>query len=648
MGKKYDPTIQLTTKNLIGTLALDPKREVAWMTIRRRIINTSSAWETAIEEGANMDANYIMGQLSNFQLQTKYKRTEVEYRPISEVLRPVLENEGCTLDILCHRVTSLGPQFVEEVVMWMHVIGRIILPYLRNIREAWETTNLESVFRLLYQSMGTEYMKDLSHIGAMAQYGDEVNSEEMGVEPIHTSDFGNKLYAAVITEGHLPEYDDWTVTFSEEHKGDVIESIMGLNFLEKEERLDCSSLGITQLEDAAETMIKTEWWAFMKGLTWSLEVLQDAPVLSAICAVREACTNWEWSSTEKGGLLTSLYGRMCIACGKRKNKNKQFGCYPRLIQGLIGHLHQGQVACVHDFFTGTEEMKFQNFINIQEVIERWWTLKPRAFVVYVSENGHRQWPVGGYWDLEILTCSMQNVFKEFLPRLLRRMRDGTVGIRPTSQPYGENFPVIPNHLTALLDPQIPWWDGCEFPISSSTELVETWREIERLVVAQSQRFPHAVQNATHEDCNMMDVQRWLQKHLGERIRKMYAHVNYGRGIPVVIASCTLSTSVASLLGTRIKVMENAEWNTHNMSELQLLGDQFLTDKLQQHMEFTAKFLGKVEEVEKEASGSRVGASQSPPVPAVVPTIVHQTEKQVEITITPGPVWKTTEFEESDV
>eukprot|EP00971_Amphidinium_carterae_P041238 809786-Amphidinium_carterae.1 len=66
------------------------------------------------------------------------------------------------------------------------------------------------------------------------------------------------------------------------------------------------------------------------------------------------------------------------------------------------------------------------------------------------------------------------------------------------------------------------------------------------------------------------------------------------------------------------------------------------------MEFTAKFLGKVEEDEKEASGLRAGASQSPPVPAVVPTIVHQTEQHVEITIKPGPMWKTTEFEESDV
>eukprot|EP00971_Amphidinium_carterae_P118535 2348292-Amphidinium_carterae.3 len=156
----------------------------------------------------------------------------------------------------------------------------------------------------------------------MAQYGDEANAEEMGTEPIHFSDFGNKLYAQVITEGHLSEFDDWTVTFSEEHKGDVVESIMGLNFLEKEERLDCTALGITQLEDAAEVMIRTEWSAFMKGLTWSLAVFHGTPIVSAIFALREVCSNREWTSTDKGGSLVPLLGKMCLACGKRKNKSK--------------------------------------------------------------------------------------------------------------------------------------------------------------------------------------------------------------------------------------------------------------------------------------------------------------------------------------
>eukprot|EP00971_Amphidinium_carterae_P246932 4904161-Amphidinium_carterae.1 len=113
-------------------------------------------------------------------------------------------------------------------------------------------------------------------------------------------------------------------------------------------------------------MLRTEWWAFMKGLTWSLAVLDDAPIISAIFAVREACSNWEWSCTDKGGSLSAIYGRMCFACGKRKNKNNQYGCYPRLIQGLVGHLVQEGEACVHAFFPGTQDMKFQDFINIQD------------------------------------------------------------------------------------------------------------------------------------------------------------------------------------------------------------------------------------------------------------------------------------------
>eukprot|EP00971_Amphidinium_carterae_P246931 4904160-Amphidinium_carterae.1 len=113
-------------------------------------------------------------------------------------------------------------------------------------------------------------------------------------------------------------------------------------------------------------MLRAEWWAFMKGLTWSLAVLHDAPIISAIFAVREACSNWEWTCTDKGGSLTAINGRMCLACGKRKNKNNQYGCYPRLIQGLVGHLVQEGEACVHAFFPGTQDMKFQDFINIQD------------------------------------------------------------------------------------------------------------------------------------------------------------------------------------------------------------------------------------------------------------------------------------------
>eukprot|EP00971_Amphidinium_carterae_P077884 1540665-Amphidinium_carterae.1 len=228
------------------------------------------------------------------------------------------------------------------------------------------------------------------------------------------------------------------------------------------------------------------------------------------------------------------------------------------------------------------------------------------------------------------------------------MEQGKVFIRPTSQPHGADFPVIPNHFTAMLDPQVQWWEGCDFPIDSDTQLVETWRSIERLVESQSNEYPEAVRNSNMEHYNMREIRIWLQIGLNDRIRKMYAHVNYGRGIPIVISSSTLTRSTVALLGTRVKEMESTEWTKHNMLELQQLLDKSLLDKLQEHVEFTAKLLGKVEEDEKVASGLRAGASESPQVPAVVPNIVHQTEQHVAITIQPGPMWKTTEFDDSDV
>eukprot|EP00971_Amphidinium_carterae_P109143 2161208-Amphidinium_carterae.1 len=115
LGKKYDPSIQLTTRNLIGTLSLDPKREVAWMVMRRMIANTPSTLEVATREGKPVDADFVRSRLSDFQLQTKHKRSETELIHILDVLQPVFEDEPCTLDILCHRVTSGGSEFTEEV-----------------------------------------------------------------------------------------------------------------------------------------------------------------------------------------------------------------------------------------------------------------------------------------------------------------------------------------------------------------------------------------------------------------------------------------------------------------------------------------------------------------------------------------------------
>eukprot|EP00971_Amphidinium_carterae_P338876 6476415-Amphidinium_carterae.1 len=118
----------------------------------------------------------------------------------------------------------------------------------------------------MYKVMTTVYMKDISHVGAMGQYGDDGAAYEEGCEQIHATDFGNQLYAQVIRDGSLPNYTDITSGFSEEDKGDVLETMMGLNFLEKEHRVSFADMGITALEDAQETMVKVEWYTFRRGL----------------------------------------------------------------------------------------------------------------------------------------------------------------------------------------------------------------------------------------------------------------------------------------------------------------------------------------------------------------------------------------------
>eukprot|EP00971_Amphidinium_carterae_P222380 4413837-Amphidinium_carterae.1 len=83
--------------------------------------------------------------------------------------------------------------------------------------------------------MGTEHMKDLSHVGGMGHYGDDGYASQEGVEKIHTTDFGNELYADVIMKfPDMSVFADFAREFTTERKGDVVESILGLNFLEKE------------------------------------------------------------------------------------------------------------------------------------------------------------------------------------------------------------------------------------------------------------------------------------------------------------------------------------------------------------------------------------------------------------------------------
>eukprot|EP00971_Amphidinium_carterae_P337009 6473636-Amphidinium_carterae.1 len=253
----------------------------------------------------------------------------------------------------------------------------------------------------MYRVMTEVYMKDISHLGAIGQYGDDVSACEEGFEQIHTTDFGNRLYASVIRDANLQNCTEMSTGFTAEGKGDVLESLMGLNFLEKEHRLTCQDVGITAIDDAQETLLKVEWYTFRKGLEWALEHFEDHSVITAIVAMREACANYRLYVGDRGVTLSPVMpGRKCLGCGKKRNNTKRpqnLTCFPRLFQSLVGHLESG---CVHEFFQGTKDMKFEHFFNKNDVMKKWWKKRKRAFVVYLSESGHRQWPVGGIWDLE--------------------------------------------------------------------------------------------------------------------------------------------------------------------------------------------------------------------------------------------------------
>eukprot|EP00971_Amphidinium_carterae_P208449 4135756-Amphidinium_carterae.5 len=83
----------------------------------------------------------------------------------------------------------------------------------------------------------------------------------------------------------FPEFDSTVdLMTTNEEKGDVLEAVIGLNFLEKEGRLSCEDMGIVNLPDARESMLKVEWLAFKKGLAWSLAHFARTSILTAIVA----------------------------------------------------------------------------------------------------------------------------------------------------------------------------------------------------------------------------------------------------------------------------------------------------------------------------------------------------------------------------
>eukprot|EP00971_Amphidinium_carterae_P205504 4078641-Amphidinium_carterae.1 len=234
---------------------------------------------------------------------------------IIDLLDKVIHRPSTVADIQYRVIaTQTEKEFVEQTVMWMHAIGEIIIPKLLEtgaLRQKVDT--LAFLFRFLYLTMGVEHMKDLSHLGAIGQYGDDGSATEEGTEQIHVMDFGNKLYAEVIKANELPEFADIAADFNVEHKGDVLESLMGLNFLEKEGRLSCEDLGMTSLPDARETMLRVEWFVFKKGLEWSLYGSVRTSIITAIVAMREACANYDLFVGDDGASLKPvMLARRCL------------------------------------------------------------------------------------------------------------------------------------------------------------------------------------------------------------------------------------------------------------------------------------------------------------------------------------------------
>eukprot|EP00971_Amphidinium_carterae_P214328 4253611-Amphidinium_carterae.4 len=147
--------------------------------------------------------------------------------------------------------------------------------------------------------------------------------------------------------------------------------------------------------------------------------------------------------------------RRCLGCGKKRNNSKRthnLTWFPRLFQSLTGHLELGYV---HDFFQGAKDMKFQNYFNKTDVMNKWWDKRKRALVVYVTESGHRQWPVGGIWDLEIMACALSGVFSTLIPQLVKRLQNHRITVHETTKVRSDGWPVVVEHFASLLNPRVP-------------------------------------------------------------------------------------------------------------------------------------------------------------------------------------------------
>eukprot|EP00971_Amphidinium_carterae_P188965 3751272-Amphidinium_carterae.1 len=140
---------------------------------------------------------------------------------LQDHLAAILKNKKLSVVELQYRLVSLSNDaiFHKQVVQWWHAIGKIILPKLIERKAIAQRLHaFPQLLTFLYKVMTTVYMKDISHVGAMGQYGDDGSAFEEGSEQIHVTDFGNQLYAQVIKDGSLPNYTAITPGFTEEDK----------------------------------------------------------------------------------------------------------------------------------------------------------------------------------------------------------------------------------------------------------------------------------------------------------------------------------------------------------------------------------------------------------------------------------------------
>eukprot|EP00971_Amphidinium_carterae_P284713 5652681-Amphidinium_carterae.1 len=145
--------------------------------------------------GDAYDEETLIAHMPNFFLQTSGKLRDGRglpaegrvggkqwEKPLHDLLREVC-GKRARADFIQWRVTAVAREadFVEQTAVWMQMIGQLILPTLvtnRVIR--YDVDTLEALFRALYSIMGTEHMKDLSHVGGMGHYGDDGNASQEG------------------------------------------------------------------------------------------------------------------------------------------------------------------------------------------------------------------------------------------------------------------------------------------------------------------------------------------------------------------------------------------------------------------------------------------------------------------------------------